>query len=63
MIKSKLIKTPIKTIRKKCLDCTGGQYKQIKYCPIINCPLYPYRMGKRPTQSTLESIKQYYEEK
>ncbi len=63
MTKNRLIRTPIKTIRKKCLDCTGGQYKQVRYCTVFSCPLYPYRMGKRPTQSTLESIKQYYEEK
>lgn len=63
MIKSRLIKTPIKTIRKKCLDCSEGQYKQVRFCTVLSCPLYPYRMGKRPTQSTLESLKQYYEEK
>ena len=63
MIKDRLFRTPIRTIRIKCLDCAGGQYKQVRYCPVFSCPLYPYRMGKRPTQSTLESLKQYYEEK
>lgn len=63
MTKNRLIRTPIKTIRQKCLECTGGQYKQVRYCTVLNCPLYPYRMGKRPDLSTLESLKQYYEEK
>ncbi len=63
MTKNRLIRTPIKTIRKKCLDCAGGQYKQVRLCNALSCPLYPYRMGKRPNQSTLESLKQYYEEK
>jgi hypothetical protein len=59
----KLYGTPIKTIRKKCLDCTCGQVKEIRLCPIINCPLYPYRMGRRPDKATLDTLKEYYGEK
>lgn len=40
--------TPIKAIRAKCLDCSGGQYTEVRLCPVERCPLYPYRMGKRP---------------
>ncbi len=40
--------TPIKAIRAKCLDCSGGQYIEVKLCPIKDCTLYPYRMGRRP---------------
>lgn len=60
---NKYKKTPIKSIRDKCLDCTNFQYSEIKFCPIINCPLYPYRMGKRPDKSTLESLKRFYNNK
>lgn len=42
------ILTPIKAIRAKCLDCTNNQYTEIKECPMTECSLYPYRMGKRP---------------
>ena len=42
--------TPMKSIRLKCLDCTCNQPREIRLCPIENCPLYPYRMGKRPEQ-------------
>ena len=42
------ILTPIKAIRKKCLDCSNNQYSEVRYCPITRCPLYPFRMGKRP---------------
>ena len=59
----KLYDTPIKAIRKKCLDCTCGQYEEIRLCTIINCALYPYRMGRRPNEPTLLSIKEYYDEK
>lgn len=40
--------TPIKAIRKKCVDCSGGILKEVKECPIEYCPLHPFRMGKRP---------------
>ena len=58
----KLFATPIKAIRKKCLDCTCGQLVEIRECPVINCSLYPYRMGRRPDQTTIDTIKEYYEE-
>ena len=40
--------TPIKAIRAKCLDCCGGQTKEVRLCSIEKCPLYQYRMGHRP---------------
>jgi len=58
----KLFATPIKAIRKKCLDCTCGQIVEIRECPVIECPLYPYRMGRRPDQATKDTIKEYYED-
>lgn len=42
------IRTPLKAIRAKCLDCTNGQHVEIRECPITDCPLYEYRMGHRP---------------
>ena len=59
---NKLFDTPIKAIRKKCIDCCNGQYKEIKNCTVINCALYPYRMGCRPDRSTIDTMKDYYEE-
>lgn len=40
--------TPIKAIRQKCLDCVCFQAAEVRRCPSISCPLYPYRMGHRP---------------
>lgn len=42
--------TPIKAIRKKCLQCSNDQPKEVKECPIKTCPLYPYRIGRRPSK-------------
>lgn len=41
--------TPIQAIKQKCkVWCCVGDTKSWKYCTITNCPLYPYRLGKRP---------------
>ena len=43
-----MIPTPMKSIRAKCLDCSGGSPKEVRECPIKNCSLFPYRFGRRP---------------
>lgn len=40
--------TPVKAIRKKCLDCSGDSHKEVRECIISDCPLHPFRMGKNP---------------
>lgn len=40
--------TPIKAIRKKCLDCCCYQHLEVRLCPVNDCALHPYRFGKRP---------------
>jgi hypothetical protein len=47
------LKTPMKAIRAKCLDCTCNQLQDIRECTIKKCPLYPYRMGRRPTDKEI----------
>jgi hypothetical protein len=43
--------TPIKAIREKCLDCSGGSRQEVRLCPITRCALWPYRLGKRPAST------------
>jgi len=45
--KSRIL-TPIKAIRANCLECMCGSYKEVRECTIDDCPLWPYRFGKRP---------------
>ncbi len=40
--------TPMRAIRKKCLECSNNQWKEVELCPIGYCSLYSYRFGKRP---------------
>lgn len=46
--------TPVKSIRLKCLDCSCGQPSEVRFCPVKHCPLYPYRLGKRPLKQKSE---------
>lgn len=41
-------KTPVKTIRAKCLDCCAESALEVRECAAVNCPLHPWRMGRRP---------------
>ena len=40
------IATPLKAIRAKCLDCSGGSRAGVDACEVTGCPLWPYRLGK-----------------
>ena len=60
---AKLYDTPIKAIRKKCLDCSYLQPKEVRHCTVMDCAIYPYRFGRRPDSSTLDTIKAYHDEK
>jgi len=33
-------------IHSKCLDCTCNQPKEVRWCPMTACELWPYRMGR-----------------
>lgn len=37
--------SPIKAIRAKCVDCSGGDMAEARKCKIYRCPLWPLRMG------------------
>ena len=50
--------TPMKAIRHKCVECCGGQFNEVKQCPVVKCPLYPYRMGHRPSTAGESSNRQ-----
>jgi len=44
------MKTPLKAIKAKCLDCSCYSPKEVKECVIKECSLYPYRVGKNPNR-------------
>jgi hypothetical protein len=40
--------SPIKAIRLRCLDCCVGQPGEVRKCPAVECPSWPFRMGVNP---------------
>lgn len=38
----------LKQIRKRCIDCYGGQIITVTKCEHPDCYLYSFRMGKNP---------------
>lgn len=49
--------TPMKAIRKNCLECCGWMYSEVAKCEIETCCFYQYRMGKKPDQAGKRSKK------
>ena len=40
--------TPLRAIRRRCLDCSGYSAAEVRDCDFTDCALFTYRMGKRP---------------
>lgn len=41
-------RTPVRAIRAMCVHCMGDNVREPRNCPSKSCPLWPYRLGKRP---------------
>ena len=54
MVKIKL--TPLRAIRKHCLECSGGSVREVKLCVIPRCPLFIYRLGRNPSRKGMGKI-------
>ena len=44
-------KTPLQAIRSYCKSCMGGSFEEVDLCPVLDCCLFPYRLGKDPNRS------------
>ena len=42
--------SPLKAIRKKCIDCCCNDRHEVRKCPCDNCPLWIFRMGHNPNR-------------
>ena len=40
--------TPLKAIRKNCIDCSGGSKAEARRCIEVECPCWPFRMETNP---------------
>jgi len=41
-------KNPLRALRARCLDCCCGQPNEVRKCISVDCPSWPFRMGKNP---------------
>lgn len=39
---------PLRAIRSKCCECSGGSGRLVNACTNERCPLHPFRCGKDP---------------
>lgn len=54
--------TPLRAIAAFCKFCSGDDPREVKLCPSVSCPLYPYRLGRLPengSSNLLAVIKSY----
>lgn len=51
--------SPLKSARKKCLECCCGSAAEVRKCHISDCGLHSIRMGRKPGPgvSTLKAIR------
>jgi hypothetical protein len=41
----------LQTIRRKCLDCSCHQPREVRECPVTTCDLWRFRFGRDPEPS------------
>lgn len=49
------IPSPLKAIRRSCIECTAGSRKLVAECNIPRCPLWPFRFGRNPKPDDLRA--------
>lgn len=54
-----LKQSPLKQIRKQCLECCGGGVKSVRFCHSIDCSLWYLRFGKFPKTAIREYGKKF----
>jgi hypothetical protein len=45
-----MIRSPLMAIRAHCVDCSGESRAEVRRCQVIDCPLFPFRMGRNPNR-------------
>jgi len=45
--------SPLRARRLKCLDCCNDSAQEVRLCTAIDCPSWPFRMGKNPWRAPL----------
>lgn len=43
-------------IRLKCYDCSCYDLNEVKHCTAYSCPLWAFRLGKKPKEGRLKAV-------
>ena len=54
---------PLKSIKNKCIEYSNYQPEEVKECAFIDCPIYPFRFGKRLTKAIVNNVEEFCTEK
>ena len=46
--------SPLRALRLKCLDCCNGSSQEVRLCTAVDCPSWPFRMGRNPYRRKLD---------
>ena len=47
--------SPLRALRLKCLDCCNDSAQEVRLCTAVDCPSWPFRMGKNPWRAPLSA--------
>lgn len=45
----------LRALRLKCLDCSNDSAQEVRLCTAVDCPSWPYRMGRNPWRPPLSA--------
>ena len=45
----------LKALRLKCLDCCNFSANEVRFCTAVDCPGWPFRLGKSPWRQPLSA--------
>ena len=46
--------SPLRALRLKCLDCCNGSAQEVRLCVAVDCPSWPFWMGKSPWRRKMD---------
>jgi hypothetical protein len=47
--------SPPRALRLKCLDCCNDSVQEVRLCTAVDCPSWPFRMGRNPWRAPLSA--------
>ena len=47
--------SPLRALRLKCLDCCNDSAQEVRLCTAVDCPSWPFRMGRNPWRAPLSA--------